>query len=350
MGTMGLCRGRRGWAVSGVLAAGLIALAGCGSSGSSSSSAAASGGSSGSRTTPIKLVLAWYPTPEYGGVYAAVQQGYFKQRGLDVTIKPGGPQVSATQVVGSGQADIGFLNNDETLMQAWDNGIQLTEFATTYQKYPEAVEYHKSNPISSLSEVNGKTLSGVTGSVDYQWLQHKYGLKNKVTPFSYATFSHDASSLLLGYAPDDIPSLAAQGVDVGYVPISDSGLQPYADILFAKTDYVKSHADVIKRFLTAFGKGWQYYRNHAHQVNLDIFKADKTTPMKTNDAISKMQDDFIYGGDAQTNGIGTIDKARVTETYQKLRSLKVIKKQLNIDDVANTTLMPKLTPPAKAGQ
>jgi NitT/TauT family transport system substrate-binding protein len=210
-------------------------------------------------TARIDVLLAWYPTPEYGGLYAAQSQGFFKQQGLDVHIMPGGPQVSATEVVGAGHADIGYLNNDEDLMGANDEGIALTEFATTYQLYPGAIEYHLSHPISTPQQVDGKVISGVTGSVNYEWLKYLYHLHNVVTPLSYETFAHNGDSLLLGYAPNDVPTLAAQGVKIGYLPISKFGLAPYADILFAKSGYVSRHTALIKRFLLALGRGWQYF-------------------------------------------------------------------------------------------
>jgi NitT/TauT family transport system substrate-binding protein len=340
---MTFLRGRRAIAVAGACAC-LLAVAGCGSSNKSSSGGSSGGSSSGGKTASINLVLAWYPTPEYGGLYAAQSQGFFKKQGINVHIMPGGPQVSATQVVGSGQADIGYLNNDETLMEANENGIHLTEFATTYQKYPEAIEYHMSNPISTLSQINGKTLSGVTGSVDYQWLQHKYHVHNTVTPFSYATFSHNAKSLLLGYAPDDVPTLAAQGVKIGYVPIDQSGLQPYADILFAKSSYVSQNQALIKKFLLALGQGWQYFQSHYTTVDKVIFAADKTTPLAVDNEIAKVEIPFIYGGAATTSGIGAINMGRVQSTYSKLRALGVLKSNLTLSSIANASLVPKLLP------
>lgn len=341
MAALRLWRERRALTITGALIASVVLLAGCGSSSKPSGSKASA--ESAKEPTALKVVLAWYPTPEYGGIYTAVNQGFFEEEGLKVEIKPGGPEVSATQVVGSGQAEIGFLNNDESLMQARQDGIEVTEFATTYEKYPEGLEYQKSHPISKLSEANGKTISMVTGSVDYEWLQHKYGLSNKTTPYSYATFAHDPTSLLLGYVTDDVPTLAAQGIKIGYVPISESGLEPYADVLFAKSSYVSEHEAMLKKFLAAIAKGWQYYRTHYEQINKVIFEAEKNTPLSTDNAISKAQEPFIYGGASETTGIGSIESSRVQSTYEKLRSLGVIKKTMKVQEIANTSLAPSLT-------
>ena len=332
---------KRGWSwLAGAALTAVLVAAGCG--GRSSSSAPASSGQ-----TTVRLVLAWYPTPEYGGLYAGIQQGYFKQAGIDLQVTPGGPQVSSTQIVGSGKADIGYINNDGTLLQARQNGIPATEFATTYEVYPEGVEFHKSNPLSSLADINGKTMYAVTGSIDYQWLQSKYKLQNKVLPYSYPNFSHDPASLLLGYVTDDVPTLSAQGVDIGYLKLSDAGRNPYADALYGLEPYVKSHTAALKSFLGALGKGWSYYRNHYHDVNTYMHTLNTADTVETMDSISKFQDDFIYSGDAATKGIGYIEAGRIQSTYNDMKSLGVITANIDMKAFANTTLVPKVLPPQK---
>lgn len=327
-----------------IWASAAIILAGTGCGGSSSPSQPASSG-----TQTLRLVLAWYPTPEYGGVYAGMKQGYFKDAGIDLQVTPGGPQVSSTQIVGSGKADIGFINNDGTLLLARQNGIPVTEFATTYQVYPEGLEYHKSNPISSFADANNRTIYATTGSVDYQWLQNKYKLQNKVLPYSYANFTHDPNSLLLGYVTDDVPVLSAQGVDIGYIKISDGGRKPYADAIYGLENYVKGHRDLLKAFAGALSKGWSYYRNNYHDINTYMFTLNNADSVETMDSIAKFQDDFIYSGDAATKGIGYIDSNRVKSTYDDLKSLGVVTSNVDMKAFADTGIVPKVLPPKKTG-
>ena len=334
---------RRSWsALVGAAVVAVVGTAGCGGTGTSTPPAA-------SGPTTVRLVLAWYPTPEYGGLYAGIQQGYFTQAGIDLQVTPGGPQVSSSQIVGSGKADIGYINNDGTLLVARQNGIPVTEFATTYQVYPEGLEYHQSNPIKSLADANNRTIYAVTGSIDYQWMQSKYKLQNKVLPYSYANFAHDPNSLLLGYVTDDVPTLSAQGVDIGYVKVSDGGRNPYADALYGLDTYVKSHGGALKAFLGALGKGWAYYRNHYHDVNAYMFTLNNADSVATMDSISKFQDDFIYSGDAATKGIGYIDAKRIEVTYKDMKSLGVITANVDLKTFADTTLVPKVLPPQKQG-
>jgi NitT/TauT family transport system substrate-binding protein len=99
----GVSRGRRaGVALLAVLIAVLAAvLSGCAGG---ANSAPADG------NDQLTLVLPWYADPEGGGFFAAQTQGLYRDKKLDVTLQPGGPQVSATQLVATGRAQVGFTD------------------------------------------------------------------------------------------------------------------------------------------------------------------------------------------------------------------------------------------------
>ena len=56
----------------------------------------------------VTLQLKWVTQAQFAGYYAALKMGYYKKAGLDVTIKPGGPDIIPEQVVASGQAQFGI--------------------------------------------------------------------------------------------------------------------------------------------------------------------------------------------------------------------------------------------------
>src|SRR4029077_19314472 len=82
-----------------VLVAGIWAAAGAGASPAKHTKAAA---------TRVPLQLKWVPQAQFAGYYAAAAKGYYKQAGLDVKIKVGGPDVTPEQVVAGGQAEVGL--------------------------------------------------------------------------------------------------------------------------------------------------------------------------------------------------------------------------------------------------
>ena len=57
------------------------------------------------KLTAVSYTLNWYPQAEHGGLYHAKADGIFERYGLDVTLRPGGPQVNVHQLLAAGQTD-----------------------------------------------------------------------------------------------------------------------------------------------------------------------------------------------------------------------------------------------------
>src|SRR5437016_2526790 len=68
----------------------------------------ATASSSSPKLTKVTLQSKWVVQSQFAGYYVAAAKGYYKDAGLDVTIKPGGPDISPEQVVLAGQADFGI--------------------------------------------------------------------------------------------------------------------------------------------------------------------------------------------------------------------------------------------------
>src|SRR5439155_9943669 len=68
----------------------------------------ATASSSSPKLTKVTLQSKWVVQSQFAGYYVAKTKGYYKQAGLDVSIKPGGPDISPEQVVLAGQADFGI--------------------------------------------------------------------------------------------------------------------------------------------------------------------------------------------------------------------------------------------------
>ncbi|MCZ4142775.1 myristoyl transferase, partial [Escherichia coli] len=111
------------------------------------------------------------------GLYAAKEQGYYNEAGLDMTIQAGGPQVSPTQIVASGKAQFGLATADQLLV-AREEGIPLVAIATIFQKSPQGLMVHANQNISSLADLNNRSVYVGTGSVFWDFVKSKYQLGN----------------------------------------------------------------------------------------------------------------------------------------------------------------------------
>jgi NitT/TauT family transport system substrate-binding protein len=81
----------------------------------------------------VTLQLKWVAQAQFAGYYAAAAKGYYKQFGLDVTLKPGGPDITPEQVVASGQAQFG-IDWLPSLLATRDQGGDLVNIAQVFNK------------------------------------------------------------------------------------------------------------------------------------------------------------------------------------------------------------------------
>ena len=78
----------------------------------------------------------WFAEAEHGGFYQAQAEGLYRQAGLDVEIRMGGPQVNGLQLLAAGRMDV-FMGYDFQTLPALEQGLPLVTIAATFQKVRE---------------------------------------------------------------------------------------------------------------------------------------------------------------------------------------------------------------------
>src|SRR5436190_8205037 len=134
----------------------ILALAAC----SSSPSAGASGGTG--TLTKVKFQLQWVAQSQFAGYYAALDQGYYKDAGLDVSLLLGGPNINNVQVVATGGADIGtaWLPN---MLQSREGGTDLVSIAQIFQRSGTRMASFKKANITDVKSMGGKKIGSWLG-------------------------------------------------------------------------------------------------------------------------------------------------------------------------------------------
>ena len=89
----------------------------------------------------IVFVTSWFAEAEHGGFYQAVAEGTYQKYGLDVTIKMGGPQVNAYQLLLAEQADLAMGYDIQTL-KAVEQGLPLVSVGAVFQRDPAVLIAH----------------------------------------------------------------------------------------------------------------------------------------------------------------------------------------------------------------
>ena len=129
----------------------------------------------------VVVQMKWVPQAQFAGYYVAAAKGYYKAEGLDVTIKPGGPDVSPVQVLAGNQADA-IVNWMPDALAAREAGVPLVNIAQIFDKSGLMLTCKKASGVSSPKDFKGKTLGVWFGGNEYPFLNWmaKLGLKPDV--------------------------------------------------------------------------------------------------------------------------------------------------------------------------
>src|ERR671922_1119676 len=116
----------------------------------------------GQTGTKVRFQLQWVTQAQFAGYNAALDQGYFKDEGLDVTLLPGGPDINNLQVVASGGAEIGTSWVPKTL-QSREGGTDLVSIAQILQRSGTRMVAFKQSNITDPKSMLGKKIGSWLG-------------------------------------------------------------------------------------------------------------------------------------------------------------------------------------------
>lgn len=292
---------------------------------------------------PASLILNWFAEPEHGGNFAALAKGYYKDAGFDMTLTPGGPSVSATQIVASGKAQFGMANGDDILV-ARQEGIPIIAIATSMQKSPQALIFHKDSGIKDFSDLNGHKVYVAATANFWQYMKKKYKL-DTAQEMKYTgqlvNFVNDKNSVTQGYLTSEPFTLQQQNIEFGTLLNADSGYNIYAGVYFTTEKMVAEHPDQVKAFVEATVKGWDYYKDHSDEIHPMIKEKNPDMGLDMMKYSAQKEMDFVYGGDAVTKGTGIMTQERWAEVQKQLVDVGVLKKAEDLSKVFTTQFLPK---------
>ena len=115
------------------------------------------------------MQLKWVPQAQFAGYYVAQAKGYYKAEGLDVTIKPGGPDIAPVQVIAGNGADV-IVNWMPDALAAREAGVPLVNIAQVFNQSGLMLTCKKASGVASPKDFKGKTLGVWYGGNEYPFL------------------------------------------------------------------------------------------------------------------------------------------------------------------------------------
>jgi NitT/TauT family transport system substrate-binding protein len=290
----------------------------------------------------VTLQLKWVTQAQFAGYYAALAKGYYKDFGLNVKIKVGGPSITPEQVVASGQADIG-VDWLPSLLATRDTGTNLVNIAQMFARSGMTELTWKSSGITSVAAMKNKTVGVWCCGNQFELFaaltkygmdpQKNQGVKIFNQPFDMNAFLQHKIDAAAAMTYNELAQVLETKnpqtgklytlKDLNVFKLQEQGTGMLEDGLFATQDWVNSHRDVATRFIAASDRGWIYCRDHVADCT-NIVLDNGPTLGKGHQTWEMNEINKLIWPNAK--GIGIMDPAAFKQTAAIALKYKVIKK------------------------
>ncbi|MGI8886832.1 MAG: ABC transporter substrate-binding protein [Gaiellaceae bacterium] len=304
--------------------------------------ATASRSSAEQSLTKVTLQSKWVVQSQFAGYYAAKAKGYYKQVGLDVDIKAGGPDILPEQVVLGKQAEFGINWFPSTLQQR-DTGNDLVNIGQVYARSGTTEVTLKSSGINTFKKMRGKKFgvwifgnefeqraalvkNGMNPDKDVQLVKQNFDmlafLKGEIDAASAMTYNELAQVLEV---KNPKTGKLYQLSDLTVFKYSDLGTGMLQDGVFVRGDWIKdakNQATSVK-FLEASFKGWIFCRDHLAECTKIVLQNGPALPAGHQRWQMNEVNALIW---PNRLGIGLMDPIEYKRTTTIAKTYKVIKK------------------------
>ncbi|WP_321345009.1 ABC transporter substrate-binding protein [Breoghania sp.] len=303
--------------------------------------AAGLGMSAAQAADEVTLQLKWVTQGQFAGYYVAKDKGFYEEEGLDVTIKPGGPDIAPPQVIAGGGADV-IVDWMPSALASREKGVPLVNIAQPFKSSGMMLTCLKESGIETPEDFKGKTLGVWFYGNEYpflSWMAHlkmptdggaegvevlKQGfnvdplLQKQAACISTMTYNEYWQVIDAGISEDDLLVFKYE----------DQGVATLEDGLYVLEDNLKDEAfvDKMARFVKASMKGWEYARENPDEA-ADIVLENDASGAQTEKHQRRMVREINKLTAGSTGALDVADYERTVETLLSGGSDPVITKK-----------------------
>jgi NitT/TauT family transport system substrate-binding protein len=268
----------------------------------------------------------WKAEAEHGGYYQAIAKGIYQKHGLEVNLRPGGPQVNHAQLLAAGVLDFNIASNSFVPLNFVQQKIPMVTVATIFQKDPSVLIAHPGQGDDTLAALKGKLImiGSDTRVTAWQFLKQKFGYTDdQIRPytFSAAPFLADPTAIQQGYLTSEPFVIEQQGVKPVVLLLADAGYGSYGALIETSQKLAQEKPELVQRFVDASIEGWYSYLYDDPAPANNLIKKDN--PEMTDALLAYGRDKMkeygvIDSGDAKQSGIGAMTEARWRDFFETM--------------------------------
>lgn len=250
------------------------------------------------KLTPFTVVLDWTPNTNHTGMYVALAKGWYKEQGLDVKILPYASGTAPEVLVTSGKADVA-VSSTEGVVAAAASGNPVVSIAAIIQ--------HNTSGFLARSDAGIKTPKDLDNKIDGDSASptEKAILTKIITAdggkgtFKNVNLDVDSMQALASKKIDffwafegwEVIQAKQQGIPVVYFSSLKYGIPDYyTPVIVSSPAEIKQNPVLLKKFMAATTKGYQYAINHPHEAAQILITATPKDTFPDKNLVTKSQE------------------------------------------------------------
>jgi NitT/TauT family transport system substrate-binding protein len=310
---------------------------------------------SASAQTKVKFALDWIPGATHGAFFVALQKGYYKAEGLDVTIDRGKGSAEVVRQLAAGTYDMGFPDINVVMdfdSKNPDQGFPVLMIG--HEEAPAAIMMLKSSGITEPKQLNGKKLGSAANDSTFK-LFPIFASKTGIDPASMqiqyiepglreVLLAQGKVDAIPGQVFNSLLELQAKGVakdNISYFMYKDYGLELYGNSIAASRTFLKEHPDAVKGFLRATLKG---FKDVAKDPEIAVKAALTYEPLLNPDIEREklriaLECCFITPN-VKKDGFGDVNRERLQNTISLISKAYNLPRQPALEEVFDGSYLP----------
>jgi NitT/TauT family transport system substrate-binding protein len=305
----------------------------------------------------VILSLQWIPAANHFGIFAAKEEGFYRDAGLDVEVQRGYGSGESAKRVATGTADFGIADAAAVIVGR-NNGLKVKQVASLYEKSPNAIFYIKGTGINTLKDMEGRSIGATAGEASLNLLPilatnagfdaKKITIMNVTPSAKYASLVAKTVDSIVAFtneAPTIENAAEKTGQKIGQFVFSDYGVDYYSLGFIASDRTIADRPDVVRRFLLATMKGYAWSIKNTTKAADDYMK---NFPESSREITLQQWDaalPLILSDNVKKNGFGFLEKGKMAETLRLIVTSQKIDSSMEVTDIFDTRFVPdvKLT-------
>jgi NitT/TauT family transport system substrate-binding protein len=308
-----------------------------------------------SAQTAVKFALDWKFEGPSAPYFVAIDKGFYKAEGLDVTVDTGPGSVAGIARVAAGTYPLGFFDiNSLVKFRDQNPAQQVQAVMMVYDVPPFSIVSLKKSGIKTPADLMGKTLGAPAPDGAFaQWKafvkankfdDSKVKIENVGFPVREPMLAQGKVDAITGFSFSSFFNLTQNKIpadDISVMLMSDHGLVLYGNAVMVNPEFAKANPKVVAGFVRATIKGFIETAKNPDEAIKSVMKRNETGDVNVELARLKMalKDNMVTPW-VKANGVGGVDMARLTKSIEQIADTYEFKNKPKAEDIFSSAFLP----------